>query len=367
MGSRRLFSSFTVFLTFFLLFDRVIYSVSEDAGKDANSNDKSAVAFDFKAQRQAIKSWASTLSDEDYDVQAWKKQPQYLFEDYTLLLSDQFKSKGAKVNFALVGACDGTHDKTITERYLPFEHWRGVFVEPFEINFQDLKNFMIEKKVLHRTHLIHGAATYRCNSTTIKMKRPTFEEKNKSLPHWMRREIGAVVPFDKLDRPATGGWTFEFVRCLNGQDVLKDWSLGLAEKFNAGSKFPVKVRPHVLKVDVEGHDYEVLMGFISDDVPPNELPLLISFEAKSITKKFDLLRAQMEKRGYVVSNKITNDGLALLKAEVFFNKNRRNKKGKKGDVAVEQDSSEEGNGESMGKKGRRNRRKGGKRNNKNQD
>lgn len=37
------------------------------------------------------------------------------------------------------------------------------------------------------------------------MKRPTFEERNKSLPHWMRREIGAVVPKDKLDRPATGG------------------------------------------------------------------------------------------------------------------------------------------------------------------
>ncbi len=92
------------------------------------------------------------------------------------------------------------------------------------------------------------------------MKRPTFEEQNKSLPHWMRRQIGerererergveswdgwmgwmdgmqcfvvrcilfvtvcclssclvlstgAVVPLSKLSRPMTGGWVAEFVR-----------------------------------------------------------------------------------------------------------------------------------------------------------
>jgi len=27
----------------------------------------------------------------------------------------------------------------------------------------------------------------------------------------MRRQIGAVVPFNKLDRPMTGGWMAEFV------------------------------------------------------------------------------------------------------------------------------------------------------------
>jgi hypothetical protein len=40
----------------------------------------------------------------------------------------------------------------------------------------------------------------------------------------------------------------------------------------------------------------VLSGFIADNVPVSELPLLISFEAKSIVKQFDLLKAQMEKR-----------------------------------------------------------------------
>jgi hypothetical protein len=56
------------------------------------------------------------------------------------------------------------------------------------------------------------------------------------------------------------------------------------------------MRPHVLKVDVEGHDYEVLSGFLADDVPTAELPLLVSFEAKSIKKNFELLKNQMEKR-----------------------------------------------------------------------
>lgn len=37
-------------------------------------------------------------------------------------------------------------------------------------------------------------------------------------------------------------------------------------------------RPHVLKIDVEGHDYLVLMGFLLDATPVTELPLLIEFE-----------------------------------------------------------------------------------------
>lgn len=58
----------------------------------------------------------------------------------------------------------------------------------------------------------------------------------------------------------------------------------------------IRVRPHILKVDVEGHDYEVLMGFLGDDVSDNQLPLLISFEAKSIMKKVEGLRAQLNRR-----------------------------------------------------------------------
>jgi hypothetical protein len=238
----RLIFSYCIYIFLFLQF-----LVSE--------SQESKGGFDLKKQRDAILAWGNQLTEKDYDPNEWKMQPQYMFERYIKVLSDIFEEKGAKVNFALVGACDGTHDKTITEGYLPHDHWRGVFVEPFEINFNDLKNFMESKSVMHRTHLIHAAATTACTSTTIKMKRPTFEEKNKSLPHWMRREIGSVVPLDKLDRPASGGWIFEFVRCVDGPEILKDWALAL----NAQGKVkgPVRVRPHILKVDVEGHDYAV--------------------------------------------------------------------------------------------------------------
>jgi hypothetical protein len=101
----------------------------------------------------------------------------------------------------------------------------------------------------------------------MKMKRPNFEETNKTLPHWMRRQIGAVVPWNKLDRPMTGGWVAEFVRCVTGDDILIDWATFInrgsmppneAVKENvAAPKKVLKMRAHVLKVDVRkfGHVY----------------------------------------------------------------------------------------------------------------
>jgi hypothetical protein len=41
---------------------------------------------------------------------------------------------------------------------------------------------------------------------------------------------------------------------------------------------------------------DVLMGFLGEDVPQSVLPLMINFEAKSITTKFDLLKANMQSR-----------------------------------------------------------------------
>ena len=291
--------------------------VSSEKEKSGNEN--------IKIQRAAVKAWANQLTETDYNATNWdltmSHSPAHYFEYYIKRLSNVFEEKKASVNFALVGACDGSHDHTISEHYLKNDHWRGVFVEPFEINYNDLVQYMEKSGVGHRTHVIHGAATAKCNSTVIKMKRPTFEERNKSLPHWMRRQIGAVVPFNKLDRPATGGWTFEYVRCVNGPEILHDWALAVAAKqqtspsspdiptkpdgganiqaaamLNVQNRALRKLRPHILKVDVEGHDYDVLMGFLSNDVPKSDLPLLISFEAKSIMQHIDALRSQLHSR-----------------------------------------------------------------------
>lgn len=65
-----------------------------------------------------------------------RRQPQNFFDFYVQKLSDLFLEKDAIVNFALVGACDGTNDNTIRDRYIPNYHWHGVFVEPFSINFR---------------------------------------------------------------------------------------------------------------------------------------------------------------------------------------------------------------------------------------
>jgi hypothetical protein len=40
--------------------------------------------------------------------------------------------------------------------------------------------------------------------------------------------------------------------------------------------------------------WQVLMGFLREDAPLDELPLLVDFEAKSIAKKFPLAKARME-------------------------------------------------------------------------
>jgi hypothetical protein len=120
-----------------------------------------------RANREALKAWGESLSEDDYKPEIWQslwKQPQYVFDHYIEQLSNTYLTHGATVNFILVGACDGTNDKTIRERYVPWNHWRGTFVEPFEMNYNDLVSFMEKNKVMNRTHIIHGACTDTCES-----------------------------------------------------------------------------------------------------------------------------------------------------------------------------------------------------------
>ena len=42
--------------------------------------------------------------------------------------------------------------------------------------------------------------------------------------------------------------------------------------------------------------FQVLMGFLGDEMTQSMLPLMINFEAKSISKQFGALRETMEKR-----------------------------------------------------------------------
>jgi hypothetical protein len=151
-------------------------------------------------QKAAVNSWAMYLNPErDYNATAWitktRNQPQYVFDYYVTLLSDIFLKEGATVNFALVGACDGTNDNTIRERYLPNAHWRALFVEPITLNFKDLNQYLVDNNVADRSHTIQAAVTNECTSPTIIVKTPNLDKatEDTKVPHWMRRQIGGIV------------------------------------------------------------------------------------------------------------------------------------------------------------------------------
>eukprot|EP01032_Pedospumella_encystans_P014682 gene14682-16844_t len=272
------------------------------------------------------------LTAKDYNYSEWRvtfhsKSTVDFFNGYAKKLSDLFKEQNAKVNFAMIGACDGTSDNTIKNLYLKNDHWRGVFVEPLTMNVRDLIKFMAKHEAQSRSLIIHAAATSECERPTIVMERPLYEEKNASIPHWLRRQIGSILP-ENRDH-ARKEWTTEEVRCVTPSDVLSDWSSqtkkgGLVSKqqqdmngeivASAGGKVKKRRRPHVLKIDVEGHDFEVLTGFLRLDTPLEELPLLIDFEAKSIAKKYPLAKERMEQLGYIVSP-FGQDGFAILHAD----------------------------------------------------
>lgn len=221
-------------------------------------------------QREAMLAWARALTERDYDNTYWPEiagersgPPQY-FDLYIQKLSQIFAAKGANVNFVMIGACDGTNDLTI-KRYISFKHWNGIFVEPVSINFDSLQGFLKTNGVEERSFALRAAATDLCSSPTIKIQRPLYEEQGmkegKDVPHWLRRQIGGILPPDKTG--AKPDWTLEEVKCVTARDMMSEWAQHSTDNTNAG----FRRRPHVLKLDVEGHDYEVLMGFIMETTP----------------------------------------------------------------------------------------------------
>jgi len=307
-----------------------------------------------QALKEAISEWISFLKPQDYNATHWKRtigankhgpgQPGNFFAHYTKEMSQIFRTHNAEVNFVLVGACDGTHDKTIAERFLVDSHWVGVFVEPVSLNFKDLSQLFLERNVMNRSHLIKAAATDICKAPMTKIKFPIYETKSPKAPHWLRREIGAVLTPAEMSgkKKLPNNWNAEDVRCVTARDILDEWTnVTMVERGAARRRKREKEglpgrghrrRPMVLKIDAEGHDYQVLMGFVAESVPVQELPLLISFEAKSIRDHYNETVAHLQSRGYVVSERaddgqITNDGFALLRGQHIRAKLRKQRKG----------------------------------------
>ncbi len=290
---------------------------------------------DMSNGRKAMETWARSLTTSDYDAPNWKYKfksitPEDYFDHFVKALSEVFAEEKAHVNFALVGACDGLADPTIKSRFLPNKHWRAIFVEPMTPNVKDLTTYLTKNQAIDRSIIIQAACTQVCENPTLQVERPLYEEINnnktadakKDIPHWLRREIGSIMP--KHRAKARPDWILEEVRCVTAADVLMDWANAPKfrknpdkelRKVNAkGQAIIRKRRPHILKIDVEGHDHEVLMSFVNQNTPLAELPLLIEFEAKSIGKHFPAAKIEMENVGYVVSD-FAADGFAMLKGD----------------------------------------------------
>jgi len=268
----------------------------------------------------------------DYNESNWRYKwrsvsPSNYFEGYNKMMSDVLAKHGLPLNFLLIGACDGTSDITIKHRFLKYNHWRAAFVEPMSNNVADLRNLLSSLGVANRSHVIHAACTAECQKPTIFVERPLYEgrvdKKNQTLPHWLRRQIGSVLPENR--KTPRKDWMIEEVNCVTPDDICNEWTKVVLESnpaANSGRKKNRKMRIHVLKIDVEGHDFDVLMGFMKKDAIPSELPIMINFEAKSIAKKYPIAKERMEALGYVVSQ-FAQDGFAILKPNAMFGKKNK--------------------------------------------
>lgn len=282
--------------------------------------DSSLDQINGNSVRKAIVAWANSLSDNDYNATFWRitmrTQPQNFFVHYGDLLSHVFADNNAIINFVLVGACDGTNDQTIRDAYLPNLHWRGLFVEPVPKNYLELTKFLDSNKVADRSFALNTAVTDYCETANVTFKVSAVEDNDPDAPHWVRRQIGSIVqPGQALK---TDRWKLEQVKCSTPAEIMSTWSTYLLNRLKSGAKRKRNQRVHVLKIDAEGHDYKVLKGFMDENVPASELPLIISYEAKSMDENLPVIREIMEKRGYVNSLGTTNDGFSLLKADAIL-------------------------------------------------
>lgn len=319
-------------------------------------------------QKAAVSAWVNKLTPRDYNATVWSqmyaiKRPQDVFAHYAKMLSDTFKEHSAVVNFVLCGACDGTHDKTISELYLPNYHWRGLFIEPIAVNFHDLQLFLIHHNVSSRSFAIHAAVTNQCNSPTVVLRTVNTASKNVNLTrwsHWRSREKGAIVdvnattgttsflllhpsqtPLTSLLVPGqpilpmeNDIWKAENSRCIVAPDALDEWTTATSLKRmkkikkvqtkNKGKEnrktkqSSIIRRPHVLKIDTEGQDLAIISSLLPNGAHRRNKPILINFEVKVLSKeKYSTLRTLLEKHGYVVSAYIRNveNGFAMLRPE----------------------------------------------------
>jgi hypothetical protein len=209
----------------------LFFLVSGCAGGSANDDkligNGVVSAGTARGQQALLVEWVKALKPEtDYKGSPhWKSMtqsssPERFFNVYNEKFSKIAEKLGAYVNFISIGACDGTNDDTIKDRFLANPHWFGVFVEPMSNNFADLTNFLAVSGVANRSTTIRGAAYAECKSPSIEVQRPLGINENLDQPHWLRRQIGGILKEGEKPR---AGWTIEKVQLTD--DLLDACSI----------------------------------------------------------------------------------------------------------------------------------------------
>ena len=167
----------------------------------ASSKEQPLERTRMQKQRAMLEEWVTSMVPEiDYNgTYQWRrtfrsKSASTWFEMYNDRFSKVALSNGATVHFASIGACDGITDPVIKNQYLKNPHWQGVFVEPIDNNVVDLTAFIHLHNATNRSLILQAAATSHCTTPTVEMERPLYEEKNKSIPHWLRSVYRSTYP-----------------------------------------------------------------------------------------------------------------------------------------------------------------------------
>jgi hypothetical protein len=114
-----------------------------------------------------------------------------IFNHLLSKLSLIFLSNNLPLNLLFIGACDGTHDRTI-EWFYKYPHWRGIFVEPVSYNFQTLVDNIIHHNVTNRALAIRAAMSNICKERTINITYPDFFTRLANAPHWIIRQTATL-------------------------------------------------------------------------------------------------------------------------------------------------------------------------------
>lgn len=289
-----------------------------------------------KNERKAIVAFRKSIKNTEYSGGKWKNAAG-IFYLYSNMLHKAFLKHNVSVNMLVVGACDFSGSSGVEGLAKESSNWNGYLVEAVPVNYEDLNKSLKQLKIDLRMKTLLGAVVDTCDKRTVQFAFPTgYEKYTPNAPHWLRREIGFLYHVNTNKKDQTDhlndkkNWKLIDVPCYTGPQVLRKWRIQvqLAQK-KQGSSSNIASNLHVLMIDTEGSDANILTSILSA-LPSSQLPVLILFEWKllSIKEQEDIV-ILLRSRGYAIGESPAqnqNDMFALLKPPKMRQQELRNNK-----------------------------------------